>query len=167
VKPTARTTRRRNSNTADELAEDLKFCKKIRVLRQMNPHLVDGYLKHTVDVAPDSHPIKHDILALQHFVDITPDSHPDKNSHLSNLGIALRNRFLRFGDAEDINYSILAFQRAVDIIPDDHPNKGSFSTYLGFAFQDRFKRFGNVKDINQSILAVANGARLLAITRLT
>ncbi|KAF6755301.1 CHAT domain-containing protein [Ephemerocybe angulata] len=91
------------------------------------------------------------ILALRKAVEMTPDVHPELPMWLSNLGSALRYRFLQTGNPVDITEAISAQQRAIALTPEGHSSLPTLLHNLGTSSSCRFDRTGQLTDINEGI----------------
>lgn len=80
------------------------------------------------------------IEASREALSRTPPDHAERAARLSNLGLALRNRFERRGDAADLDEAIDNGRDAVDLLSPDHPDLAGVSSNLGLALRLRYLR---------------------------
>ena len=73
-------------------------------------------------------------------VQVTSEDHPDLPMWLNNLGISLRNRYLRQGSMEDLSRAIDVQEKAVQATPEDHPAFPVRLNNLGNSLGDRYLR---------------------------
>ncbi|KAJ7474973.1 CHAT domain-containing protein [Mycena latifolia] len=70
---------------------------------------------------------------------------------LSNLGIALHDRFERLGNVVDINQGKEISKAAVAVTPAGHPAKPTLLNNLGSSLSRRFEWLGELTDLNESV----------------
>ncbi|MGW6742892.1 CHAT domain-containing protein [Streptomyces sp. NPDC055025] len=80
-----------------------------------------------------------------------PADHPHRGLMVSNLGLALRDRFRRTGDLSDLDQAIVIGQEAARAAPTDYPRRALILSNLGLALRDRFRRTGDLPDLDQAI----------------
>ncbi|MFD0385345.1 hypothetical protein ACFQ2B_32945 [Streptomyces stramineus] len=71
-----------------------------------------------------------------------PDGHPQRPTHLSNLALALRRRFLSTGRRADADEAVACLRQAVRAHPHDHPARAACLANLSIALLARFQRPG-------------------------
>ncbi|KAJ7474958.1 CHAT domain-containing protein [Mycena latifolia] len=71
--------------------------------------------------------------------------------YLSDLGIALRQRFERLGNVVDINQGREICEAAVRMTPEGDPDMASRLTNLGNSLLSHFEQLGNLTDLNESV----------------
>ncbi|KAJ7474981.1 TPR-like protein [Mycena latifolia] len=76
---------------------------------------------------------------------------PMSPMYLSDLGIALRQRFERLGHAVDINQGIERCEAAVRMTLEGDPDITSRWNSLGNCLLSRFERLGDLMDLNKSV----------------
>lgn len=89
-------------------------------------------------------------------VDITPSDHPHRSAVLSNLGMALYQRFKRTDAIKDLDNAINAAGEAIDAFPaneDDNTTRAKILCNLGAWLAERFHRNRSVCDFNKAVAA--------------
>jgi tetratricopeptide (TPR) repeat protein len=101
----------------------------------------------------DSVQLTRSISLWYRIVDSTPLDDIHRAMWLSNLGVVLRTRFERTGNAADLDAAIEAGRAAADAIPADHPDRPAALSNLGVALRTRFERTPNAADLDAAIEA--------------
>jgi hypothetical protein len=70
---------------------------------------------------------------------------------LSNLGIHLRNGYIRTGAVADLDEAIKVTKEAVTATTQDHPDLASRLNNLGNFLSDRYCRTGAIGDLEEAI----------------
>jgi tetratricopeptide (TPR) repeat protein len=81
----------------------------------------------------------------------TPPDHPNRAIYLSDLSIALGDRFERTGQLTDLDRAIEVGEEAVAATPPNHPNRAIYLSDLSIALGDRFERTGQLTDLDRAI----------------
>ena len=92
------------------------------------------------------------IRALEYALEVTPTHQLRRAKILSQLGVALRNRYEITGKVPDINRAVTVDDEAVTATPTDHPARAALLSNLGFALRNRFEATGNLADLTRSVL---------------
>lgn len=143
---------------------DARLLTKIQVLTGVQPPAAKGMAsttlrrvlesgkKHSVEVllveddgvvegrAKTREELDQAIQTNESAVETTLDDHTNHVMDLSNLGIALQNRFERIGSMEDIIRAIMMDEQAVELTPVGHPARAKHLNNLATAL---FRRFIN------------------------
>jgi tetratricopeptide (TPR) repeat protein len=82
---------------------------------------------------------------------LVPQGDPARAGALSNLGAALRIRFVQTGWLADIDESILTHREAVSSLAPDQPDLTGYLSNLGAALGTRFNRTGRLGDLDEAI----------------
>ncbi len=80
-----------------------------------------------------------------------PDDDPDRAKMLSNLGIALQERFQHARDPADLDAAIDLLRQAVAARPTGDPAPDGMLYNLGRALHARFERAGDLADLDAAI----------------
>ncbi|KAJ7122211.1 CHAT domain-containing protein [Mycena epipterygia] len=83
-------------------------------------------------------------------------------AYISDLGVALVQRFERRGDLNDIEHSILMNRQSVKLTPDIHPKKHARVINLGASLLRRFERLGDLGDIEESVVMFKTALGLIS-----
>ncbi|NED09375.1 tetratricopeptide repeat protein, partial [Streptomyces sp. SID6648] len=75
--------------------------------------------------------------------------HPGRATILSTLGMALRARYERTGDAGDLDEAVAVGREAAEATPDDHPARTLRLSNLAVILQARFGRTGSLTDLGE------------------
>ncbi|SOE47231.1 CHAT domain-containing protein [Streptomyces sp. OV198] len=87
----------------------------------------------------------------QRIVDATPAEDPQRPGRLSNLGLALRLRYLHTREsAEDLDRSATAGREALRSAPPDHSERGVYAVGLQSTLLARFERTADAADLDES-----------------
>ncbi|KAH7014620.1 CHAT domain-containing protein [Microdochium trichocladiopsis] len=84
-------------------------------------------------------------------IDATTLDHPDRPGRLNNLGIRLRDRYLRTGAMADLEEAIRVGREAIDSAPSDHPDRAMLTNNLGTYLGNRYSRTGAMADLEEAI----------------
>jgi tetratricopeptide (TPR) repeat protein len=104
-----------------------------------------GRQRHDVDLIDDS------VLLLRHVVANAGFGNDQAQAgYLSNLGLALRFRFLVADRSEDIAEALRVGAEAVDVAMTAEERRG-FRSNLAIAYTARFERYGQSEDLDQAI----------------
>jgi CHAT domain-containing protein/tetratricopeptide (TPR) repeat protein len=87
----------------------------------------------------------------QEAVSLAPADSPERPAFLTNLGIGLRDRFLRTGHMRDLEESIRVCRQAVSLTSANSPELPSRLNNLGIGLRDRYARNRQVEDLEESI----------------
>lgn len=98
----------------------------------------------------DIHVIDDAVALLDQVVGPDADPDGDRASYLTNLGLALRIRFLLGGHRADIDRAVLVATAAVDAAPTEQLLRG-FRSNLAIAYMARFERYGCISDLDRAI----------------
>lgn len=84
-------------------------------------------------------------------VALTPEQAPIRATRLSNLGAALRYRYLRNRDETDLDRAIEALETAVQRSSPDAVDRARWQANLGNCLFERYQACGDAKDLNRAI----------------
>ena len=98
----------------------------------------------------DAAELDHAIDVIRQAIAATPATDPRRSAYLSNLGVALWQRFERAGTAADIDEALSLLAEAVKATPARSADAWG-TTNLGLAMRSRYKRIGQVSDLNGAV----------------
>jgi hypothetical protein len=72
-------------------------------------------------------------------------------AYVSNLGLALRERYTRTGDSTDLDRAVRCCRQAVDLTPFPSPARSHYVNNLGLGLLDQYDRTNKADDLDESI----------------
>ena len=99
------------------------------------------------------------IRAGKEAVAATPKESPDRAALLNNLGLSLRERFLRTGAMADLEEAIQVTQQAVEATLENHPDQNTFLSNLGVQLGLKHSKTGSMADLEQAIQVTEKSIR--------
>lgn len=100
------------------------------------------------------------ITMMEHGISVTPQTSPEHSMYLNNMGIALRNRFLRTGSMDDLDRGITMIKQALATTSNDNPHYASYLEALSIALESRFQHTELTDDLDQAIAALNDAIAL-------
>ena len=91
------------------------------------------------------------IELLRLLLRVTPSTDEAKLSMLSNLAVALINRFTSTGRTEDLNEALCGARQALSAAPLRHPHRGAILSNLSGVLAAGFERTGRVEYLEEAI----------------
>ncbi|WP_336114934.1 CHAT domain-containing protein [Streptomyces sp. PTD9-10] len=101
--------------------------------------------------SPDPGVLSHVVGLWQRIVRATPDDHPYRADRLSNLWLALHDRYTRLDDPKDLDAAIVVGRAAATSGPSEHPDRARRLGNLGTVLLARFDQQRTAVDVEEAI----------------
>ncbi|RXW17249.1 hypothetical protein EST38_g8606 [Candolleomyces aberdarensis] len=132
----------------------IKLCRETLGLYPGTPELIQSLARVTVDRAWRTGSLvdfEEAISLNRQLLEFRPSSHPDRSASLSDLGIALWNRYQQTRAMADLEEATSLRREALELEPSPHPHRSSLLSDLGSALCDRYRCTGSVADLDEAI----------------
>ncbi|MGX6747264.1 CHAT domain-containing protein [Streptomyces xantholiticus] len=81
----------------------------------------------------------------------TLEDNPERGRYLSELSLALRERYERSGVLDDLEQAVILGEQAVGVTPDGDPNRAGRLSNLGNRYRQRYQRTGVLDDLERAV----------------
>ena len=97
---------------------------------------------------------------MENGIAVVPQTSPEHSMYLNNMGIALRERFLRTGSVDDLERGIVMIKQAVAATPSDNIHCALYLETLSIALKSRFQHTESADDLDHAIAALNDAVAL-------
>ncbi|RXW14833.1 hypothetical protein EST38_g11020 [Candolleomyces aberdarensis] len=139
---------------SEELDSAVQLCREILGLYPGEPELIQSLARVILIRARRTGSLvdlEEGISLKRQVLSFRPVSHPLRSVSLSDLGIALRNRYFQTRATADLEEAISVYREALELSPSPHPDCSASLNNLGIALHDRYQRTRAMADLREVI----------------